>query len=35
MLTLKPPQFTPNIAASLDDYVRYFPDDLSTVQYIG
>ncbi|ORY88638.1 glycoside hydrolase superfamily [Leucosporidium creatinivorum] len=27
--------YTPNVAASLDDYVRYFPDDLSTVQYIG
>lgn len=28
-------QFTPNIAASLDDYTRYFPDDVSSVHYIG
>ncbi|GAA5947857.1 hypothetical protein JCM10213_003382 [Rhodosporidiobolus nylandii] len=27
--------FTPNIAASLDDYVNCFPDDTSTVHYIG
>lgn len=27
--------FTPNIAASLDDYTRFFPDDKSTVHIIG
>jgi len=27
--------FTPNIAAKLEDYVAYMPDDLSTVHLIG
>ncbi|KAK4056092.1 hypothetical protein OIO90_002823 [Microbotryomycetes sp. JL221] len=27
--------YSPNVAASLDDYVRYFPDDLESVHYIG
>jgi len=27
--------FTPNIAAKLEDYVAYMPDDLSTVHLLG
>ncbi|BGP58605.1 hypothetical protein JCM8202v2_006274 [Rhodotorula sphaerocarpa] len=27
--------FTPNVAASLDDYVKWYPDDPSTVDYLG
>lgn len=28
-------QFTPNVAGSVDQYIQYFPDDLSTVHIIG
>ncbi|GAA6010141.1 hypothetical protein JCM10207_005636 [Rhodosporidiobolus poonsookiae] len=27
--------FTPNVAGSLDDYVKWMPDDTSTIDYLG